>query len=185
MAYSTNTTRILSIFILASFCACSGGTSDGHAKKKARKEEEKLAKDEKKSAEQGGSGLTPGQPSPSGASVGDAKEFASTGCDASLSNHVYNPARLQQLTPCISVSGTVQESAPDDDGDQHFLLKLDPGQESLVNQKNQKRKTGALVLEIVCANPVTQRKRSPPAPATPIGSPSQRSARTSRQLVLT
>ena len=155
---TTTSTRILSIFILSALCACSGGGSDRHAEKKQRKEEKKMAKEERQKAEQGGGGGKSANSSMSGASTADASQFAATGCDASLWNHVYDPTRLQQLTPCVSVSGTVQESAPDDDGDQHFLLKLDPGQEALVNKKNQKKKGGALVVEIVCANPITLQK---------------------------
>ncbi len=79
-------------------------------------------------------------------------------CDASLWNHVYNPTRLQQLAPCLSVTGVISESDADPDGDQHFLLKLDPGQDSLVNLRNAKKKGGDLVLEIVCANPTTMKK---------------------------
>ena len=155
---TTNATRILSIFMLSALCACSGGGSDRHAEKKQRREEKKMAKEERQKAEQGGGGGKSANSSMSGASTADASQFAASGCDASLWNHVYDPTRLQQLTPCVSVSGTVQESAPDDDGDQHFLLKLDPGQESLVNKKNQKKKGGALVVEIVCANPITLQK---------------------------
>ena len=160
MLYLTtaNATRILSIFMLSALCACSGGGADRHAEKKARKEEKKLAKEEKRKAEEGAGDGKSANTSKSGASTADASQFAATGCDASLWNHVYDPTRLQQLTPCVSVSGTVQESAPDDDGDQHFLLKLDPGQEALVNKKNQKKKGGALVVEIVCANPITLQK---------------------------
>jgi hypothetical protein len=79
-------------------------------------------------------------------------------CDASLWNHVYNPTRLQQLTPCLSATGVITESDADADGDQHFLLRLDPGQDSLVNHRNTKKKGGDLVLEIVCANPTTMKK---------------------------
>ncbi len=78
-----------------------------------------------------------------------------TGCDATLWKHVYNPSRLQVLDQCKVVTGLVEEPAPDDDGDLHALLKLDPGQENLVNKKNQKKKNGGLVIEIVCAAPVT------------------------------
>ncbi|HEX6627252.1 MAG TPA: hypothetical protein VF105_04810 [Gemmatimonadaceae bacterium] len=73
-------------------------------------------------------------------------------------NHVWSPKRLQQLAPCISVTGTVLESTRDEDGDQHFLLRLDPDQKSLINKRNKKKKGGALVVEIVCANPTTQKK---------------------------
>jgi hypothetical protein len=83
---------------------------------------------------------------------------AATGCDASLWNHVYNPTRLQQLATCVSVTGTIDESDVDADGDQHFLLKLDPGQDTLVNKRNDKKKSGDIVLEIVCANPTTMKK---------------------------
>lgn len=83
---------------------------------------------------------------------------ASTGCDASLWDHVYDPTRLQQLAPCLSVTGVIDESSVDADGDQHFLLKLDPGQDSLVNKRNAKKKGGDIVLEIVCANPTTMKK---------------------------
>ena len=101
---------------------------------------------------------------------------AGTGCDASLWNHVYNPTRLQQLAPCITVSGTIDESDADRDGDQHFLLKLDPGQDTLVNKRNGKKKGGEMVLEIVCANPTTLKKVKSacvgyknPIPIPPIG----------------
>ena len=77
-----------------------------------------------------------------------------TGCDASLWRHVYNPSRLKEVTSCVTVSGIVEESTADDDGDQHFLLKLDKGQKDLANKRNRKKKGGALVVEIVCANPV-------------------------------
>ena len=88
----------------------------------------------------------------------DVAQSAAGGCDASLWNHVYNPTRLQQLAPCVSVTGVIDESAADADGDQHFLLRLDPGQDTLVNKRNGKKKGGDIVLEIVCANPTTMKK---------------------------
>ncbi len=48
------------------------------------------------------------------------------------------------------MTGVIDESSADPDGDQHFLLKLDPGQGKLVNKRNSKKKGGDLVLEIVC-----------------------------------
>ncbi len=90
----------------------------------------------------------------------EASQSAATGCDASLWNHVYSPKRLQQLASCVSVTGIIDESNVDEDGDQHFLLKLDPGQDALLNKRNQKKKSGELVLEIVCANPTTMKKPS-------------------------
>lgn len=79
-------------------------------------------------------------------------------CDASLWKRVYNPIRLQQIKSCITATGTVTESNADDDGDQHFLLKLDKGQKALLNKRNMKKKDGDLVVEIVCANPVSLKK---------------------------
>src|SRR2546423_14718469 len=72
---------------------------------------------------------------------------SAAGCDARLWNHVYSPKRLEQVSPCLSVTGVIDESDVDNDGDQHFLLKLDPGQDSLVNKRNAKKKSGDLVLE--------------------------------------
>jgi hypothetical protein len=88
----------------------------------------------------------------------DLPQPAASGCDASLWNHVYSPKRLNQLAPCLTVTGVITESKAEDDGDQHFLLKLDPGQDNLVNKRNRKKKGGELVLEIVCANPTTMKK---------------------------
>lgn len=79
-------------------------------------------------------------------------------CNASMWDHVYNPGRLIVVHKCITAAGIVTESSPDDDGDQHFLLKLDPGQDRLVNKHNNKRKNGNLVVEIVCANKVKLKK---------------------------
>ena len=88
----------------------------------------------------------------------DVSQSAAGGCDGSLWKHVYNPTRLQQLAPCVSVTGTIEESSADPDGDQHFLLKLDQGQDTLVNKRNDKKKGGDIVLEIVCANPTAMKK---------------------------
>jgi hypothetical protein len=88
----------------------------------------------------------------------EVSQSTATGCDASLWDHVYSPKRLQQLVPCLSVTGIIDESSVDEDGDQHFLLKLDPGQDTLVNKRNAKKKGGDIVLEIVCVNPTTMKK---------------------------
>jgi hypothetical protein len=96
--------------------------------------------------------------SPTKLSSAEVSQSAATGCDAALWNHVYSPKRLQQLAPCITVTGVIDESNADEDGDQHFLLKLDPGQDKLLNKRNQKKKSGDLVLEVVCANPTTMKK---------------------------
>ena len=79
-------------------------------------------------------------------------------CDASLWSHVYQPKRLVVVEPCIEVTGVIVESDANSDGDQHLLLRLDPGQEKLLKKRNMKKKGGALVIEIVCANPATKKK---------------------------
>lgn len=88
----------------------------------------------------------------------EVSQSAAAGCDASLWDHVYDPTRLQRLVPCLSVIGVIEESSVDADGDQHFLLRLDPGQDTLLNKRNAKKKGGDIVLEIVCANPTTMKK---------------------------
>lgn len=79
-------------------------------------------------------------------------------CTASLWSHVYDPSRLTIVNRCITVTGTVTESSRDGDGDQHFLLKLDAGQDQLLKKRNMKKKGGDLVAEIVCANRVKIKK---------------------------
>ena len=127
-------TYIVSLFLFSALCACSGEKSNAQSAKQANDQ----------SVEQVGNA--------------DVLQSAATGCDASLWNHVYTPTRLQQLSPCISVTGVIEESSADDDGDQHFLLKMDPGQDRLLNKRNQKKKSGDIVLEIVCANSTTMKK---------------------------
>lgn len=95
---------------------------------------------------------TPAQRTPEG-SAGSAAQ-----CDPSLWNRVYSPKRLTVLDPCIEVTGVIAESDANVDGDQHFLLTLDPGQDRLLKKRNMKKKGGALVVEIVCANPSNQKK---------------------------
>jgi len=103
---------------------------------------------------------------------------AATGpCDQSLWKHVYDPTRLTVLKQCMTVTGTVAESNVDDDGDQHFLVKLDPGQDQLLTKKNIKKKNGDLVGEIVCANKAKIKKAKPacagwtnPVPLPSVGS---------------
>ena len=76
-------------------------------------------------------------------------------CDTTLWKYVYNPDRLQVIDKCKTVTGVIEESSADEDGDQHMLLKLDNGQEDLLTKKNTKKKQGDLVIEAVCANKTT------------------------------
>ena len=98
-------------------------------------------------------------PATSSASVpAAAAQTASADCDATLWDRVYSPKRLQKVAVCLSATGVIDESDADPDGDQHLLLKLDQGQESLVNKRNKKKKDNELVIEIVCANPTKMKK---------------------------
>ena len=76
-------------------------------------------------------------------------------CDTSLWKYVYNPDRLEVIDRCKTVTGVIEESSADEDGDQHMLLKLDNGQEELLTKKNIKKKQGDLVIEAVCVNKTT------------------------------
>jgi hypothetical protein len=77
-------------------------------------------------------------------------------CDASLWGHVYHPARLTQIHPCIRVTGTIVLERPEKDGDIHIRLKPDKQFMALLNAKNKSRQAGDLVLEPICVNIPTQ-----------------------------
>lgn len=86
-------------------------------------------------------------------------------CDSSLWKHVYNPSRLIVKSKCVSVTGTIVDATHgkrksgvrrEADGDTHGWLRLDRGQEKLLNASNMSNEEGNLVFEIVCYFPVTQ-----------------------------
>ena len=79
-------------------------------------------------------------------------------CDTSLWKYVYNRKRLQVTDICKTVTGVIEESSANEDGDHHMLLKLDAGQEDLLTKTNRKKKQGSLVIEAVCANKTTLSK---------------------------
>ncbi|HYJ90411.1 MAG TPA: hypothetical protein VEV84_03820 [Pyrinomonadaceae bacterium] len=81
-----------------------------------------------------------------------------TQCDSSLWDHVYNHTRLEVIDACKVVTGTIDELDQNPDGDTHMLLKLDAGSEDLLLKKNKTKKNGDLVIEVVCAHPVTDKK---------------------------
>lgn len=70
--------------------------------------------------------------------------------------HVYHPNRLIVLDTCKTVSGTVVKIKHEPDGDTHIQLNVDPPYQSLLAAGNSQHQGGNLVLEIVCAFPVTQ-----------------------------
>lgn len=71
-------------------------------------------------------------------------------------DHVYNSYRLVVLDPCKTATGTVTFTRREADGDWHIGLRLDPGQESLLDPKNVSDEQGDLIVEVICALPVTQ-----------------------------
>lgn len=91
-------------------------------------------------------------------SVTALQPAAAAGCDTSKWTHVYDPDRLQVLDRCKVVTGTITERNADEDGDEHMLLKLDNGQENLLQKKNYSKKDGCLVVEVVCVNNITRKR---------------------------
>jgi hypothetical protein len=130
--------------------ACSEPRSGKKNDKDATTETKKEKKHQKKTKD-GASADIAGTAAATGTATVAAADADDSSCDPSLWKHVYNPSRLQVLDHCKVVTGVVGEMAADDDGDEHMLLKLDAGQDSLVNKKNVKKKQGALVIEVVCA----------------------------------
>lgn len=86
-------------------------------------------------------------------------------CDESLWTHVYHAPRLVVKSPCISVTGTLVDASHgrnkdgcrhEKDGDCHTWLRVDKGEESLLNAKNRSDQAGNLVIEPICRYRVTQ-----------------------------
>ena len=74
----------------------------------------------------------------------------------SISNHVYNPRRLTIVQSCITASGIVENVFEEADGDYHVRLALDDQSANLTNSANVDYQYGDLVVEIICALPITQ-----------------------------
>lgn len=87
---------------------------------------------------------------------GQTSKFHASGCDAGLWKHVYRPERLKIQDPCIRVTGVIFHIKHEPDGDDHIQLKLDPGFESLLNDRNRSVQHGCLVVEPVCVHSVSQ-----------------------------
>jgi len=50
-----------------------------------------------------------------------------------ISSHVYNPARLQTVKDCVTISGTVDHLIVEDDGDYHVWFHVDLQYSNLPN----------------------------------------------------
>jgi hypothetical protein len=98
------------------------------------------------------------QPPLTNANVTASARPAANDCNPALWDHVYDPERLEVIDKCKVVTGVIEEQDQNEDGDTHMLLKLDAGQEGLVNKRNLKKKSGDLVVEVVCANAVSDKK---------------------------
>lgn len=79
-----------------------------------------------------------------------------TQCDTSLWDHIYHPNRLQIVQQCITVSGMIEKSISEKDGDYHIRVKLDPQYSNLINSVNNDKQHGDLVVEPICQHTVTQ-----------------------------
>ncbi len=90
--------------------------------------------------------------------IDDSTTSPQSACDPNLWNYVYDHERLQVLDKCKIVTGVIEETNADEDGDQHMLLKLDKGQKDLLTKKNVTKKSGDLVVEAVCINNITRKR---------------------------
>jgi len=73
-----------------------------------------------------------------------------------IRSHVYNPARLQTVRNCITVSGIVNNVIVEADGDYHVWFHVDRQFASLLNSANNDYLQGDLLAEIICATTVNQ-----------------------------
>ncbi len=126
---------LFSILCLVTFSSCETKKEKKHKKKD--KEEQTVSSDQTQNVQDNNTAID---------------------CDTTFWKYVYNPERLQVIDKCKTVTGVIEESSADEDGDQAMLLKLDNGQEDLLTKKNTKKKHGDLVIEAVCANKTTSGK---------------------------
>lgn len=81
---------------------------------------------------------------------------ASSKCDASLWQHLYNFKRLHIINQCVTVTGIIDRIDHKPDGDFHIRLKLDSAYSSMLNKKNNSVQGGDLVIEPICETKPTQ-----------------------------
>src|SRR5712664_598248 len=73
-----------------------------------------------------------------------------------IRSHVYNPARLQTVRDCRTVSGIVNRVIAEDDGDYHIWFHVDQQYANLPNTANNDYLQGDLLAEVICATTVNQ-----------------------------
>lgn len=71
-------------------------------------------------------------------------------CGQSLWNHVYDPARLFLIQPCVEISGVIERIDQMGDGDNHIYFKPDKKYPKLVNIFNQIFAGSNIIGEVVC-----------------------------------
>ena len=92
-----------------------------------------------------------------GATATSSPSAAAAACrPTDQDRYVYRPARLQVLTACVRVTGTVAFIREEADGDLHIGLALDAPYGHLVVAANTGAERGDLVIEPVCELRVTQ-----------------------------
>ena len=127
-------------FLLISFIACTTGCTNGNSKTALLS-----SKDSKKDTANSQTSVA-------------VENKPGTDCNQVLWKHVYDPDRLEVLDKCKTVTGVIEESNADPDGDQHMLLKLDKGQKDFLTKKNKSKKDGDLVVEVVCVNNISRKR---------------------------
>jgi hypothetical protein len=85
-----------------------------------------------------------------------SSDHSQCGDPDSISSHVYNAYRLNVIRSCITASGIVESVLQEADGDYHVRLALDSQYSNLTNSANDQYQYGDLVVEIICALPITQ-----------------------------
>lgn len=81
--------------------------------------------------------------------------------------NVYHPSRLEVVSACSTVSGTVRSVRHEDDGDVHVALAVDPAFTGMLSPGNISYQHGLLVVEIVPADESGCTVGQPPRP--PVG----------------
>jgi hypothetical protein len=78
--------------------------------------------------------------------------------------NVYSPDRLEVVSPCSTVGGTVRFVESEYDGDVHIDLEVDPEYRSMLDPVNITNQHGWLVTEIVPADEAGCASGQPPQP---------------------